>query len=136
MELAQPQYMFPPLPCSAIVYRAILNKRFIDRHNNNRITSGAFFKRLKESGNDRKGLSVDLANQCTIEEVRAPFRACFGVATLHVGRIRDIALDVEQDTPKHANITGVPYKEDDLVQAERLAGLLAKQARLAWSLNP
>jgi hypothetical protein len=41
-------------------------------------------------------------------------------------------LDVEQDSVNHANITGLPNREDDLAQAERLAGLLARQSQIIW----
>ena len=85
---------------------------------------------------DAMGLSVGLADKCPLEEFRCGFTSCYGVTTLHAGRIRDIKLDVEQDEPTHANITGLPYKEDNETEAERLAGLLAKQARLIWNLNP
>ncbi|MBI3469570.1 MAG: hypothetical protein HY000_41745 [Planctomycetes bacterium] len=51
--------------------------------------------------------------------------------SLHVGRLRDIGLDVVPDEPQHANITNLPYPQDDPVTAERLAGLIARQARIA-----
>src|SRR5438445_149374 len=124
MELAQPQQSFPPLPCSTIVYRAMLRRQWIEKRTN-RITSAAFIKRPRERGGDDAGLSVGIANRCTLEAFRCGFTACYGVTTLHVGRIRDIdELDVEQDEPAHANITGLPYKEDHEAEAERLAGLL------------
>ncbi|MCC5637594.1 hypothetical protein LC593_17460 [Nostoc sp. CHAB 5844] len=40
-----------------------------------------------------------------------------------------VGVDVEQDSANHANIVGLPDREDDLVLAERLAGLLAKRSR-------
>jgi hypothetical protein len=127
----QPPHTFPPLPCSTIVYRAMLRKQWIDKRNNY-VTPAAFIRRPKADGRDSKGLSVDLAHQCTIDEVRGNFNSCFGIVTLHVGHIRDVELDVIQDTPKHGNITGLPYQEDNEAEAERLAGLLAKQARIVW----
>jgi hypothetical protein len=42
-----------------------------------------------------------------------------GVASLEVGRVREIGLDVKQDSPNHANIVGLPHREDDLAEAER-----------------
>lgn len=35
------------------------------------------------------------------------------------------------DAP-HANVVGLPYREDDLAEAERLAGLLARRSYLVW----
>lgn len=113
----------------------MLRRQWIDKRTK-RVTSAAFIRRPRENGRDAAGLSVGLANRCTLEEFRCGFDTCYGVATLHVGRIRDIELDVEQDEPKHANITGLPYREDNEVEAERMAGLLARQARLVWTLTP
>ena len=117
--------MFHPLSCPTIIYRAILRKNWIDKHNN-RVTSAPFFRRPSK---DIDGLSVHIAGSCSLEEIYASFNQCFGVVSLHVGHIRDIGLDVSQDSISHANIIGLPYKEEDLVTAERLAGLLARQSR-------
>lgn len=54
---------------------------------------------------------------------------------------RLVALLEEDETDEYgilqpsqaaANIMGLPYKEDDLAQAERLAGLLAKKSQIVW----
>jgi hypothetical protein len=42
-----------------------------------------------------------------------------------VGAIRELELEVVPDQPTHANITGIPYKEDDRAQAEWIASQLA-----------
>jgi hypothetical protein len=42
---------------------------------------------------------------------------------------------VVPDEPIHANITGLPYKEKDAKEAERLASLLAQQARVVGELK-
>jgi hypothetical protein len=124
---------FPPLPCNAIVYRAVLRKNWIDKHAN-QVTSAAFFRRIPsdEVEGDPNGLSAGIAANCSVDEFREGFRACYGILSLHVGRMRDIGLDVHQDEPQHANITGLPYREEDELHAERLAGLLAQQARFVW----
>jgi hypothetical protein len=50
--------------------------------------------------------------------------------------VRDIGLNVvPDDVPKHANIVGIPYREDDSERAERLATELAMQARVAWTAD-
>jgi len=52
---------------------------------------------------------------------------------LHVGKVRDIGLDIVPDRPTHANIMGVPFREGEggnEAEAERLARLLAEQARV------
>ncbi len=50
----------------------------------------------------------------------------------YVGRVRDLGLDVVPDSPSHANIIGLPYREDEPDTAVRLALLLAKQSRIQW----
>lgn len=119
---------FEPLSCSAIVYRALLRKQWIDE-DTGRVKADAYF--LRKSRNEQ-GLSVRIASVCSPEQCAASFKNCYGVASLHVGRVRDLGLDVVPDSPSHANIIGLPYREDDPALAERLAGLLARQSRLQW----
>ncbi|MDV2995643.1 MAG: hypothetical protein N4J56_005297 [Chroococcidiopsis sp. SAG 2025] len=117
---------FEPLLEDAIVYRAILRKQWIDE-DTGRVKADAYFLRANEYG-----LSVNLASVCSPEQCAGLFRKCYGVASLEVGRVREIGLDVEQDSTNHANIIRLPYREDNLAEAERLAGLLAKRSRIVW----
>ncbi|MBD0263955.1 MAG: hypothetical protein ICV78_14865 [Tolypothrix sp. Co-bin9] len=117
-----------PLPCNAIVYRVLLKKRWINE-DTQRVDAGAYFLREKEKDT---GLSVNIAASCSPQQCTEKFDKCFGVASLHVGRIRELGLDVVADKPDHAYIKGLPYKEDNLAEAERLAGLLAKQSRIVY----
>ena len=117
---------FEPLPFDAVVYRALLRKQWIDE-DTNRVKADAYFLRASEPG-----LSVNLASVCSPEQCAGLFRKCYGIASLEVGRIREIGLDVEQDLVNHANIVGLPYREDNLALAERLAGLLAKRSHIVW----
>ena len=117
---------FEPLPCSSIVYRALLRKRWIDQ-DTGKVKADAYFLRHSE-----QGLSVNIAETCSPEQCANLFKNCFGVASLHVGRVRDLGLDVVRDSRTHANITGLPHSTDDLAEAERLAGLLAKQSCIVW----
>jgi hypothetical protein len=119
------------LPCGTIIYRALLRQQWIDRRNS-RVVTTAFLRRPQSSSKDQDGLSVNISNNCSIQEVISHFNSCYGIASLHVGRIRDIGLDVVQNTYQHANIVGLPYQEDNLVEAERFAGLLAKRSRIIW----
>lgn len=76
-----------------------------------------------------------------MEEFQASLKKVHGVVSLHVGRVRDLSLDVLPDDPEqvqaqghdydpcHANIVHLPCIEDDPKEAERLAGLLARQSR-------
>jgi hypothetical protein len=117
---------FEPLPDEAVVYRALLRKQWIDE-DTGRVKADAYFLRANEPG-----ISVNLASVCSPEQCAGFFRRCYGVASLEVERVREIGLDVEQDSANHANIVGLPYREDDLALAERLAGLLAKRSRIVW----
>ncbi|KAB8317208.1 hypothetical protein SD81_017905 [Tolypothrix campylonemoides VB511288] len=119
-----------PLPCSAIVYRALLKKRWINE-DTGIVEAGAYFLREKEKD---RGLSVNIAASCSPQQCAQKFDKCFAVASLHVGRIRELGLDVIADKYDHAYIKGLPYKEDNLAETERLAGLLAKQSRIIWLL--
>ena len=116
---------FAPLPCNEIVYRALMNKKWINE-DTGQIRPSAFFLR-KHRG--ETGLSVNISTVCSPEDCAERFR-CKAVASLHVGSVRNLGLDIVQDMPTHANITGLPYREDNLAEAERLAGLLAKQSRI------
>jgi hypothetical protein len=113
-----------PLACSAIVFRAMARKNWIDRVSQ-RVLPAAFIRRPPPA--DEDGLSVNVESP---ESCASALRECFGVASLHAGRVRDMGLDVVVDAPPHANITGLPRQTDDRTQAERLASLLARDARL------
>ena len=117
---------FEPLPENAIVYRSMLRKQWIDE-DTGRVKADAYFLRANEPG-----LSVNLASTCSPQQCAEMFRKCYGVASLQVGDVREIGLDIEQDSVNHANVVGLPYREDDLAEAERLAGLLAKRSSLVW----
>ncbi|NER35921.1 MAG: hypothetical protein F6J93_18360 [Oscillatoria sp. SIO1A7] len=117
-----------PLGDGEIVYRALLRKQWLDR-NTGEVSPDAYF--LRKSKNEQ-GLSVRMASACTPEEFAARFRNCYGIASLKVGGIRSLGLDVIPDSPSHAQILGLPYREDDRNRADRLAELLAKQSSIVW----
>ena len=122
------------LPCETIVHRAALRQNCIDS-DTSEITSATFIRR---PGVDADGLSVDLAFYRSAGTFAATFKRCRAVVSLHIGRIRTLGLDVKPDEPpdpdnlSHASIVGVPYREDDPEEAERLASALARQSRIQW----
>jgi len=120
---------FEPLSDYASVYRVILRKKWINEETN-WVKADAYFLRATEIG-----LSVYLASECSPEHCAGLFNKCYGVASLEVRFVREIGLDVEQDSTDHANIVGLPYRENNLLQAERLAGLLAKRSHILWLPN-
>lgn len=125
--MAEPSMrQFDPLSDNATVYRALLRKQWIDE-DTGRVKADAYFLRVNE-----RGLSVNLASACSPQQCAELFRKCYGVAGLEVKGVREIGLDVEQDSVNHANVVGLPYGEDDLAEAERFAGLLARQSQIVW----
>ncbi len=79
------------------------------------------------------GLSVFYG--CSYAQCRAQFRTTYGIARLTVGSVSELGLQVIPDapipnTPNHANIRGIPYKEDDPAKAEWYASRLAAAATL------
>ena len=114
------------LDCQLIVNRALLKKGWIDKTSNPvKIMPAAFFRRPRPQ--DQDGISV--AHSCDVEEYLNGFNSKFGAASLHVGRIRNIGIDVVPDAPGHAAISGIPYTSDDLLLAESFASDLAAQSR-------
>jgi hypothetical protein len=110
-----------PLPCSAIVYRAMARSKWID---NGQIMPAAFIRRPPPKDEDGLSVDIDSARSCA-----SVLRDCYGVTSLHVGHVRGLQLDVVVDEAPHANITGVPRPSEDRDRAEWLASQLARQAR-------
>lgn len=75
---------YPYLPDSAIVYRALLRKQWIDPETQE-ITSDAYYLRKQKN---ELGLSVNLASSCSPEDCANKFNNCYGIASLNVGEIR------------------------------------------------
>ena len=119
--------MAPTLDCGHIVFRALLKKGWID-HVTKSVMPGAFFRR--PAPRDPDGLSVDTDSP---QSCVANLSTIFGVASLHVGRVRDLGLEVVPDEETHANVVGLPYADDDRARAEFLASRLAREARLVSS---
>jgi hypothetical protein len=115
-----------PLACEVVVFRAATKRKHVDGP---RFAPAAFLRRPQDAG-----LSVNY--DCDPEECGKNFNPRYGVASLHVGRIRDIGLTVEGDDPgppPHAEILGVPPNLPETErEAERLAGLLSEQSRTVF----
>lgn len=118
-------YEFDSLPDSAIVYRALLSKHWIDEAN--LVLSFAYLLRTNEAD-----LSVTIASVCSPEQCAAKFKNCYGVASLQVGQIRELGLDAVRDSAFHAQIVGLPHVKYDRDKAERWADLLAERSIIVW----
>lgn len=123
---------YTPLGCEQIVLRAILSRRWLDEEG--RITPDAFIRRHT----DLDGLSVNILSLTPVDQWLASFRNSFGADSLHPGKIRALAmdLDVGQQTSgvgtqsAHASIIGVPHQDEDPQRAERIASALSRISRL------
>ncbi len=119
---------FGRLECATIVFRALRAAGHSDKVVK-RVNSAAFLRREKT---DPNGLSVNY--NCQAKECGQDLNKRHGVATLHVGHIRSLDLDVIPDAPTHGNITGVPIRDlgnqETVALAEKLADQLSEQARL------
>jgi len=114
----------------SLLLLAVDNVRWINQ-DTGIIQARAYLLRDKVRDNGReKELSVNIAELCSVEKCTEQFDETFGVGTLHVGKIRDIGLDVVADHGHHASIKRLPHRLDNLAEAERLAGLLARQSRI------
>lgn len=115
-----PQAAAPRLDDADTVHRVLRNKKQQEELHE------AFMLRADEKDS---GLSVFF--NCTIDEARKQpcFLKTYGAASLLVGGIRKLALEVIANEPHHANIKGVPYKEDDPEGAERIASQLERLAK-------
>jgi hypothetical protein len=96
-----------------------------------KVLSLAFLRRPpKPDGtpNDQKGLSVNL--NCETADILRKFDVVHAIGKLIVEEIRAIPttpnLDVIQNSPTHANITGLPAHGENETEAEHLARQLAK----------
>lgn len=100
------------------LFRAVLKRRYLTAEN----LREAFMLRSTETG-----LSVcyDCKPEDCFELIQMEMH---GVAKLIVGRVKALGLKVIPNEAHHANIEGVPHKEENEVEAERLANALAEIA--------
>ena len=123
------------IPCDEILFRAILKKKYLA---DGGVDAGAFILRQQDGGK----LSTWRRKLVTHAACRASYKTCFGLVTLHVGRVRAtldgerrLGLEVVGDElpsdpfPGHASILNLPDPVIDPVLAERVASLLRDQSR-------
>lgn len=113
-------YLPYPLPFDSTVYRIVpVDTDWIAEDGT---PDPAMFYRI---ANDRDGVSVATTLEAGLERLKR--RGVRGARSLYVERVREIKpLDVRSKSPEstHAAITGLPYEDDDLREAERLADTL------------
>ena len=93
-------------PCTTILFRTIRVKQWFDPDDNTRVKSEAFMRRRPRTAQDgvidpmdEDGLSVfdslHMSTQACVEDVGT--KSGHGIASLHVGRLRDLGLTVIRD---------------------------------------
>jgi hypothetical protein len=114
--------LLPPYSDSLTVYRAIGFPDWIKKDGS--VRKQAFNRRPNPA--DSRGLSCSPDRERCRDGLKT-----FGVIEFEVGAVRqiDTALDVIPDSPTHANITGVPYRDDDRGRHDFLATKLAEISR-------
>ncbi len=122
------------------VYRALRYPNWVRR---GRILTKAFMRRKPSPDNsatgDSQGISINFIATFPADRAAWPeyvsgitqLNPCHGLLRLDAHNIDAIQLDqyrlkmlADTDNDTHGNITGLPYRDDDPVQAERLASLL------------
>jgi hypothetical protein len=121
-----------PWPCrNEVVYLAVRRRKF-KHEDTDRIKPDAFYLR-EIDGQFESGISVIVAEHCpTIDEAREllGMNTLYGIDSLSTEAIRNLGLDVMQDSATHAEIVGLPPRtghdlEND-VRADLLANSLAQ----------
>jgi hypothetical protein len=127
------------LPDNVKVRRAARKPSWLDMDSDKFVFS-AF---LRRSGED--GLSVDVVGLRDEEETKHAFNPCHGLATLEVGQIRALGLQVifvpiddspEKRNPAHAVIIGMPSEEEDWDHAHDFAYRLAALSTVTYRRRP
>ncbi|MGI8554848.1 MAG: hypothetical protein ACR2LT_00610, partial [Pyrinomonadaceae bacterium] len=117
------------------IYRAIKSNRWKENK-----SSAFLLRRQVADGKPEEELSVITKADCTKDVCFAKQNTCFGEFKLLVEDVRELGLDVVSreldDNPYHAAIINLPlYTEENIKEAERIAGLLAKKV-LSVQLRP
>jgi hypothetical protein len=82
---------------------------------------------------DSDGLSVYDSFRITQQECLEDTLSCHGLATLHVGRLRNIGLNIIRDPDDHRKllITDMPFENPNDKQQEGLLESVARTARIS-----
>lgn len=110
------------------VYRSLRKKTWI-HEDTGQLKADAYVRRR---GADDDGLSVNVVGLISLAGAIHVLNKCHGVFSLGVSDIRSLGLNVIPDRLPHALIVGIPFEDDNPLEAERLAGQLAKQSCLEW----
>ena len=127
-----------PISCKTILFRAILRNGWFDPDNLTAVNADAFFRRppIETEGvrnpRDEDGLSLFRADRIDPDGCIDEFSRCFGIVSLHAGTLMDFGLRIVEDNEdsRKVLITNLPYENPGTPEAEKLAGDVAKSARI------
>lgn len=127
-------------PCATIVFRQIRRKEWFDPDDDTKVLADAFMRRRPRQRADGSvdegdvdGLSVydsfRIQKQACIEDCLS----CHGLATLHVGTLRNLGLTVVRDPmdQRKVLITDMPLTNSNDERQETLLENVARSARVA-----
>jgi hypothetical protein len=111
------------------LYRAIRRKEWFDPEDGKRVKAEAFMRRPK----DQDGLSVFDSQRINQKDCIEANLSCHGVATLHVGTLRDHGLSIIRDPsdPKKILITDMPFENSNDEAQDTLLDAVAASARIS-----
>lgn len=124
--------------CNTILYRAILRKAWFDPDSRSAVKPEAFFRRRPSEKDgqwyprDEDGLSLFRAEKISAEECMKEFGTCFGIVSLHSGRLKDLGLNIvldDQDSRK-VLVDNLPFENPGDADQEKLVGDVAVSARI------
>jgi hypothetical protein len=132
----------PPIdpPCETIVYRQIRRKDWYDPDDDSKVMAEAFMRRRptnRKDGTmdlgDDDGLSVYDSFCIQRKACMEDSDSCHGLATLHVGTLRNLGLNVIRDSTDNRKIliTNMPLTNPNDEQHETLLESVARSARIA-----
>jgi hypothetical protein len=132
----------PPIepPCNTIVYRTIRRHDWFDSDDDECLVDAAFMRRrpkLDQHGSvvdpgDDDGLSLYDSFHIGPQECIEEELSCHGLATLHVGTLRDLGLEIIRDPENHRKVlvTNVPFTNPGTAEEEDLLDKIAQCARI------
>jgi len=135
-------------PCNTIAYRTIRRKDWFDPDNDSHVKVEAFMRRgprEKPDGahdpGDVDGLSLFDSFHMDMKACIESELSCHGVASLHVGHLRNLGLTVIRDPldERKLLVTNMPFTNPNNVDQEALLDAVADSSRIAcrckWKRN-
>ena len=136
-----PQQPVDP-PCNTIVFRTIRVKQWFDPDDDRRVKSEAFMRRRPRTKDDGTVDAMDQDGLSVFDSLHMNVQACtedegtksgHGLASLHVGTLRDLGLTVIRDPEDYRKIliVNIPFENPNDKDQEALLDAVADSAKIA-----